>query len=243
MLEDKDQAYLFLKALQKHLEKVLPRADEMEPAIQRTNQRAKTRQAERHLRLPESAFLNGWVVPALATLIRSWADLDNDAARHALLNEYHRSMLDVSCASPGRTIKHPFTKTMAAAPAAIYSSWTQQEGKKGLTSSWPDFALREPFPHKILFEGKFFRTGSRQYAERELVKDIYQAFFYRGLPFVPANERGRAAWDYDYACLIAYDSSPQGSLMAAWSDISSAVRRGFWQGANIYVMLLGGQGR
>jgi hypothetical protein len=73
-----------------------------------------------------------------------------------------------------------------------------------------------------------------------LVSDIYQAFFYRGLPRVDATKRGHPEWDYDYACLLAYDASPDGTLVAAWEALDSSVRQSFWDGANIYVMILRG---
>jgi hypothetical protein len=48
-------------------------------------------------------------------------------------------------------------------------------------------------------------------------------------------------WDYDYACLLAYDASIDGSLQKAWNTINEAVRlEGLWDGANIYVMILRG---
>jgi hypothetical protein len=125
----------------------------------------------------------------------------------------------------------------------IYARWADEANKSSLVQSCPDFALREPFPHRIVFEGKYFPNGSSQYAQRELVSNIYQAFFYRGLPFVAETAKGRAAWDYDYACLLAYDASPTGSLKQAWRDLPARVKNGFWTGAHIYVMILGGQGR
>ena len=85
-----------------------------------------------------------------------------------------------------------------------------------LSSKAAPTSLREPCRHKIVFEGKYFSNGSLTYAQKELVGDIYQAFFYRGLPFVPQTRRGRAKWDYDYSCLLAYDASPMGTLKAAW---------------------------
>jgi hypothetical protein len=110
-----------------------------------------------------------------------------------------------------------------------------------LAQSCPDFSLRDPFPHSILFEGKYFPRGSLEFAQRELVTDIYQAFFYRGLPRLAATKK-RPEWNYDYACLMAYDASPKGTLAAAWTALDLQTRRGFWEGANVYVMILRGSG-
>ena len=67
--------------------------------------------------------------------------------------------------------------------------------------------------------------------------DIYQAFFYRGLPSLPAAKK-RPDWNYDYACLMAYDASTLGTLSSAWRDLPLQTRRSFWEGANVYVMIL-----
>jgi hypothetical protein len=107
-----------------------------------------------------------------------------------------------------------------------------------LTQSCPDFALRKPFAHSIVFEGKYFARGSKEYAARQLVADLYQAFFYRGLPSVEATKRGHPEWDYDYACLLAFDASPAGSLKDAWDSLGSSVKKSFWEGANIFVMII-----
>jgi hypothetical protein len=45
-------------------------------------------------------------------------------------------------------------------------------------------------------------------------------------------------WGYDYACLMAYDASPTGTLTSAWTALDGRTRRSFWEGANLYVMIL-----
>jgi hypothetical protein len=64
------------------------------------------------------------------------------------------------------------------------------------------------------------------------------ASFYLGLPHRPTDAK-HAAWDYDYASLLAFDASPDGVLAAAWREINERVREGLWDGANIFVMVLG----
>jgi len=71
------------------------------------------------------------------------------------------------------------------------------------------------------------------------VTSTYEAFFYRGLLYVPPKKLG-PAWDYEYSCLLAYDGSDDGNLHAAWSELPDHVRKGFWDGANICVMILRG---
>jgi hypothetical protein len=89
----------------------------------------------------------------------------------------------------------------------------------------------------VVFEGKYFERGAAKKAETDLVTNIYQAFFYRSLPRIDGTAK-RPAWDYDYGCLLACDASPEGTLRAAWDGLSTKVKEGFWDGANIYVMVV-----
>ncbi len=237
----KIEAKAFLDSLATAISRRTPPGTAMERHIRRTVAEAKQDDNKKHLRLPEAAFLNLFAVPTLFDELQAPGGLAQEQARDALLNEYHHCMPQFSKAGPYRTIQHPFKKLMAAPASAVFASWTTNEDNWGLSKCGPDFALRAPFSHRILFEGKYFSKGSKEYAGRELVKDIYQACFYRGLPPVPAKN-GHAEWDYDYACLLAFDASPQGTLLAAWNDLGEPVRQSFWESANVYVMILGGQG-
>lgn len=239
--DKKTAAKAFLDRLATAISRRTPPGTAMERHIRRTIAEAKQDDNKKHLRLPEAAFLNLFAVPVLFEELQSVGGLTEEQARAALLNESHPSMPQYSTAGPYRAIEHPFNKTMVATASAIYASWTTKDDHWGLSKCGPDFALRPPFSHRILFEGKYFCKGSQEYAGRELVKDIYQACFYRGLPPVPATN-GRAEWNYDYACLLAYDASPQGTLRAAWDALGEPVQQSFWKSANVYVMILGGQG-
>src|SRR5262249_20733645 len=122
-------------------------------------------------------------------------------------------------------------------PEDIMSQWMSGRGNS-LVQSCPDFAIHRPF--KIVFEGKYFeKTGPDKAVRASLVRSIYEAFFYRGLPFVPPK-KGGPAWDYEYSCLLIGDASDQGGVRAAWEAIPQAVRQGFWNGANIFVMVVRG---
>jgi hypothetical protein len=66
---------------------------------------------------------------------------------------------------------------------------------------------------------------------------IHEVFFYLGLARLPESAE-RAAWDYDFGCVLALDSSKEGGLVEAWKEVKPAVKSGIWEGANIYVMLL-----
>jgi hypothetical protein len=164
----------------------------------------------------------------------------NDAAKatQGLLSEYTALRRNICSDSPVRKQRHPFAKIMGANPTAIMQQWMGGRDN-ALTQSCPDFATRDPFPFKIVFEGKYFKNGGPSMATRELVSSIYQAFFYRGLPYDGSRQNG-PAWNYEFACMLAGDVSAEGNLQLAWDAIPRAVKKGFWEGANIYVMIVRG---
>jgi hypothetical protein len=169
------------------------------------------------MRRSEDAFLCTYALPALQQCVA--AHVESDKVKEAILSEYYRNMQDSCLETPARRERHPFTKMLGVRPKEIIAQW-QGENGPSLKQACPDIALKE---------------SSR--AECELVTSIYQAFFYRGLPYVPPKGKS-PAWDYDFACLLACDASPQGNLRNVWANLKREVKRGFWEGANIYVMIL-----
>lgn len=240
MAQDKADAFAFLEDLERAIAQKAPKGTAMEREVRRTIKEAKTNPAKKHLGSSEAAFINSFVIPVLFDqILKHRSKLTNPQAREALLSESHGRMPEFSAKSPSRAKKHPFEKIIGDSPESIYSRWSGTSRKRGPTQSCPDFALTHPFPHRVVFEGKYFASGSKKTAESKLVKDIYQAFFYRGLPQVDATKRN-PEWNYDYACLLGFDASPEGSLKSAWDELDKAVRESFWEGGNIYVMILGG---
>ena len=191
-----------------------------------------------HMAFPEGAFLNTYAVPLIQQYLTNSVGLSGDAARQALLSESYRSQRGIASGSPASKNKHPFTKSIGEDLQSIIGRWWNQDGEPVASQSCPDLALRSPCPHKTVFEGKYFREGSRAAAKPSLVRDIYQCFFYLGLPRVSADRR-HAAWDYDYASLLAFDASADGVLISAWQEISEKLGASLWDGANIFVMVLG----
>lgn len=125
---------------------------------------------------------------------------------------------------------------MGANPSAIMQQWMSGHDNS-LTQSCPDFSTRDPFPFKILFEGKYFNKGGPRKATTELVSSIYQTVFYRGLPYDFSRQNG-PAWDYEFACMLAGDVSEERSLQRAWEALPRKVKTGFWERANVYVMIV-----
>jgi hypothetical protein len=166
--------------------------------------------------------------------------MDKEKARQALLSESYKQLSDISSGTPARGVAHPFSKLLGANPQQVINQWKDETHGSPVIQSCPDMALRSPFPHKVVFEGKYLKQGGIQAAETNLAKDIYQAFFYLGLSYLPETKT-HSAWDYEYAYLLAYDATGEGNLLKAWDGFDSRVKKGCWEGANIYVMILKGE--
>jgi hypothetical protein len=232
----KEQALKFLEQLEEKLKGGLPGPTEMEAWIRSTVADVKTDDKKKHLRIPEAAFLNEKALPLVSQLLTD-RGLSKAQAQQALLSEYYRMTPDIAQRSPIRWERHPFRKVLGCRASDIYRNWINPEERPALMRSCPDFSLRDPFPHTILFEGKYFPRGSLEFAQRQLVSDIYQVVFYRGLPPLAETKR-HPEWNYDYPCLMAYDASPKGTLTSAWKELPLQTRRSFWEGANVYIMVL-----
>lgn len=237
--EEMEAALEYLRSLKKALQSsAMPKGPDMSVAIRQIVAAAKHDDKQKHLRLPEAAFLNTYVIPTLFDHLQAGIGFIESQAQESLLNEYHRTMPGTSVGSPIFPLRSPFRKALGATADAIYREWRSPAKGDGLTQSAPDFALRSPFPHRIVFEGKYYASGSLEYGGRQLARSLYEAFFYRALPKTAARHTRGADWNYDYACLLAFDASDKGTLLKAWKDLSQGVRRSFWESGNIYVMIL-----
>jgi hypothetical protein len=241
--ERKLGALRFLSTLEKQLNARIPSPSVMRKSIHAIVDGAKNDPKLKHMRQPEDAFLYHYAVPVIFDHMRTQG-IHDDEARQSLLSEYFQNMKQYCLDTPARTQGHPFSKVIGAKPAEIIARWKRTSGTR-LTQSCPDFALRDPFPFKIVFEGKYFANGGLVHAGHELVAQIYQAFFYRALPYVApkgkSSTKSSPAWDYEFACLLVYDASKDGTMKATWTALNAEVRKGFWDGANVYVMILRGK--
>ncbi len=234
MNDDKRMANQFLVTLQRCLEEDLPNKVSMR---QQVDEMTQSLEVIPSLRNPEGAFLRGVILPKIHKALVGTFELSTSEARDALLMEGWNNFQEISSNTPARTRSHPFDKAFISDPMALYAKWSGSTKRHPLTQSCPDFALRPPCAHKIVFEAKYFTSESPTTAARELVTGLYQTFFYRALP--PSYEDPSRPWDYDYACLIAFDGSSNGVLKSAWETRDRDVRSGFWEGANLYTMILG----
>lgn len=225
----KEEAYKFLGDLQIFLNGCLPEKIEIARNITNIINDDKYRISDK-----QDAF-SVLVTPYIQQFLCEHG-MSSPHARELFLSEMHGQIPELVSGPVSRLEGHPFTKNdIGINPKVIIDRW--RGNKKGLPCPRPcsDMAFRAPY--KVVFEVKYFRQNQSGSAESELVKGIYEAFFYRSLPFIPETQ-GRAAWDYDYSCFLAYDATAEGNLLRAWNSLNEIVRKGFWDGANIYVMIL-----
>lgn len=242
-MTSKDDARRFFIRLEAHLNSGTPPPVAVRAEIAAVVERARSaarRTVERQSSFPEGAFLNAYVIRQIHAFLMSELGCSGDEARRALLSESYRGRPEFASASPVRPGHHPFRKVIAASPREVIELWRGRGGQTPLArNSCPDLALRAPSPYRTVFEAKYHSSRSVKSAEAELVRSIYQAFFYLALPRLPETKT-HAAWDYEFACVLAYDASPDGVLLQAWHSLPATVKSACWTGANLYVMILRG---
>lgn len=177
----------------------------------------------------EGNFLNEFILRPIHEYLISTLHLSpEEACKSFLAESADAKELGIALNSPMSAGVYPFKKEFSAVNSLVKSWWNNSK-EPPVRHACPDFALS--FPCKVVFEAKYFRRGKIDAARTELVRGIYQCFYYRGLPRVPP-------WDYDYACLLAYDASENWSLAKAWETVDARVKEACWNGANIFVTVL-----
>jgi len=228
-MQTKDEAYKFLGDLQTYLNDYLSEKIEIASNIDKIINDDEYRISDK-----QDAF-SVLVTPYIHEFLCEYG-MSSARARDLFLSEMHGQISKLVGGPVSRFDGHPFTKNdIRIKPNAIMDRWRGPKRGRSCPRPCPDMAFRSPY--KVVFEVKYFRQNQSGSADSELVKGIYEAFFYRSLPFIPET-LGRAAWDYDYSCFLAYDATMEGNLLEAWNSLDTNVRKGFWDGANIYVMIL-----
>jgi hypothetical protein len=233
MLSVKDEAFKFLHSLHDALTELLQNPIAMTKAMLDLSA---TGASEHKIR--ENRFLYHFVFPQIFAQMQTMPGIGPKEARLSLLCEYHAKVSDISSGNSFRRAGYPFGKAMRSAEETM-STWTSDAKRTfPLNQAYPDFAIRAPFPDKIVFDAKYFDGNSEAAAAKALVDGVYEAAHYRGLPRVPAKSAGQPEWDYDFGCLLAYDASDEGILDAAWKAVRD--KSAFWEGGNIFVMIIRG---
>jgi hypothetical protein len=236
-MDKKGEAYRFLFQLEEKLNSELPNPLAMKERLVRIIDEARKNPTKKHVKYKESAFLNTQLLPIFREHLKTIDGLSDDQIQRSLLWEYWHSIPGLGPGTVARIKPHPFSKALGQDPLKIMARWKGVGGKSPSVQPNPDFALRDPFPFNIVFEGKYSDSESPSTAGRVLVESIYEAFFYRSLPVIPPDAKGRG-WDYEFSCLLAFDASASGALKSAWNAV--AAPEDFWEGGNIYVMILRG---
>jgi hypothetical protein len=211
----------------------------------------------------EGLFLDEFVLRATSEYLKTqcpqWGkgpETPEALARQALLAESRRARFkirdprfseQIASDTPASPVRVLFGKQLGATiEETLKLWWPSQKGREGgktakspVAQSCPDFAFRDPCPHRVVFEAKLFRGRTLEAAKKALADGIYQCFFYRGLPEI-VEPKGRG-YGYEYACLFAYDASGDQHLKRAWVEVHRDVERTCWETANIYVMILPAQ--
>jgi len=208
-------AKIFLGKLQKHLSRVISVAD-----------------ARKYTR--EGPFFKEQVVPSVHSFLRAQG-YSREQARESLLAEgcQDPQISDLVCGTPSSKTGYPFTKGLSKALRNAKVKWW--EDGKGLHPSCPDIAILNPY--KIVFEGKLFRHGGLARAKTEIVHDVYECAFYRGLPTLFHGGHDLSS-NYDYACLLAFDATQDQALICAWKLVDKDVKDSIWKDLGVHVMIL-----
>ena len=193
----------------------MSRTREVATSIAEIVRTSKTSRTDLHKSFPEGASLNHYLLPAIHSFLSQLDGMDLDGARQSLLSESYREMREYASGTPARLSRHPFEKVIGASAQSVIRRW---KSANPTVKSYPDLALRAPCPYRTVFEGKYFSRGGTTAAETALATNIYQAFFYRGLARIREILR-RPAWDYEYACVLAYDATPDGAMLEAWDGL------------------------
>lgn len=241
MVRDKNDVHAVLSAYRDDLKEALRSPDclaQIDAAAHRARRPGK---ANRPGNVPwENTLVGELLVPSLHRTVGRDLDVDAEAAQSIVLSENVVSRKEhASPYSPSRALGHPFGKTVGVSTDSVAKSWRSRDKEnRGITPAYPDFALGPPY--KVVFEAKYYSSASGNVdpARRALVEGVYQAFFYRSLPFAPAKKKDAPPWDYDYAGFVAVDKSPGRALHAAWQELRPDVRASFWNSANIFVIVL-----
>jgi len=240
LMQDKlprEQVKGFLEGLRRHLQSNLPDGSSITLRVASLLSGNGSQVWERKPEGPEAAFIGEYVLPNLEEFVRLQVnDRPRDGDPLDLIRVGFSAPKKYSSRGFAFFPGHPFGKVFRK-PEAIYERWRAGEKERvPLIQSWPDLTLLSPY--RILFECKYFKTRLKSPAKVQLVKDLYETFFYRSLPLQPRKGEEGQVWDYEFACYLAYDATEEGWLIQAWNGLNEKVRNSFWEMANVCVMIL-----
>ena len=231
-MDNKTGAHNFLEGMENELNKRLPAAAAMRMLISKLSEDGNSPS-----KIRENIFLY-YVLPVIHEYMQTLPNIGPDEARKSILCEYHGKVPNIASGNPFRRAGHPFQKSVGLNAENIIQRWMKPVSVLPPNQAFPDFGFRSPFPYKIVFDAKYFTQSSEAAARKALVDGTYEVMFYRGLPMEPPSSPEDPGWDYEFGCLLAYDASDNGSLASAWDAVQC--KQTFWDGGNIFVMILHG---
>jgi len=210
--DEKASAYEFLNVLRDSLNENLPPPDTLKSEFDAIWMNPNKAEREK-LESKENIAFYKIAAPRIFETAKEAANLTEAEARAAFRCVYFNKFPELSNANVRRRPGHPFPKKLGVPPEKIYESWLKPYSDTfPANQAWPEAGLCAPFPHKIVFEAKYFDKGGCAAAQSQLVTAIYETVYYRGLPACNG-------WAYDFGCLVAFDVSPAGDLKAAWDAL------------------------
>jgi hypothetical protein len=223
------EVYDFLHRLQVYLNATLPPIKDVAQGVEAEAQSLFCEGSP----YKEPAFISRFITPQLHRFLTCHNGFDEKRASHAIISENIADRKRGYANKSARTaypFTHPFGKTIGASATEIVTRWYGAESP--LSSKHPDLCVTEP--HRILFEIKYLTCAG---GRTDLIKTVYEAFFYLGLaPVVDGNR----PWTYEYAVALIYDGTHNATLLKAWAELRSDVRAALWNSANVFVMPLRG---
>jgi hypothetical protein len=176
----------------------------------------------------EEVFTREFVCPTLATFfyeeVRPQLHLPDDAIKRGLGAEGFANCRGFGF-KPARAEKHVFTKSEVFGDH-IPEVWLRgSKGKLPRFQSCPDFAVAPPLPFSALGEVKYFCSGGRARALKELYNGLREVVFYLGV------FHGR----YDSAILIVGDASKDHAFLETIRALRPGLLSRFGPETGIYL--------
>ena len=190
-----EDAKSFLEGLKIHLNKSIPPSDEVMQRMQNLAADARRKNPKLQEVPHEGLFVDSFVLrPTNEYLVSAHNLTPDEACKSFLVESTDARKSRIAERSPVSANRYPFKKEFSAVNKVVKSWWNKSK-ESPVSQACPDLAIC--FPHTVVFEAKYFRKGGIDAARSELVRGIYQCFYYRGLPAVSGTKK-HAAWGYDY---------------------------------------------
>jgi hypothetical protein len=191
--------------------------------VDREDEIRRTCPSERHkVACKENVFGYFVAIPAFHRVLSEWFGGDPGRAISSLKGEYHKKFPEFLSGNPFEESGRLFPKDLGAKPNKVYENWIRRSSRYPLFQAYPDLAIVEPFPTSVVIDFKYYsgtEGNSEPAAIAALVQSIYEIEHYT---YATDKDDGRLR--YRFGCLLAYDATPEKSLLQAYEAIPKANR-------------------